>query len=395
MTSLLEVMALLLIAPILIVDAIFLCEILFGLAAGVSPVAPAAPSSVAILIPAHNEEASLPAILPGLAALKSGAVRIVMVADNCTDHTAAVAREAQFEVVERHDAGRRGKGYALAFGRDHLALDPPDIVVVLDADCAMDAAALALIVQRATATNRVVQAGYVFRPALQASTAVQISNFAFATKNIVRQRGIARLGGPAILSGSGMAFPWDTFAALDLATGNVVEDLVMGIELVERGLPPVFEPGATVWSDSSNDSGTQIQRARWEGGFLATARDVAPRLIASGISQGRWAKIWMGAHLLVPPLTLLLLANVLLTMVTAAIALIGGVTLPLMISAGLFVCLIAAVAAAWAVEGRRHISAAKLICLPVYVAWKVALYVRILAGKRTVAWVRTERVDRS
>ncbi|MEG3123319.1 glycosyltransferase family 2 protein [Sphingomonas sp. GB1N7] len=394
MIGVLEILALIVLLPVLVVDAVFLCEIAFGLAATPTSAAPGLPSSVALLIPAHNEEASLPAMLAGLADLKAAGARVLLVADNCTDRTAAVAREAGFEVVERNDPTRRGKGYALAFGRDHLALDPPEIVVVLDADCAIDRPALARISTRALSTARVVQAGYVFRPALQASAAVQISNFAFATKNIVRQRGIARLGGPAILTGSGMAFPCATFANLDLATGNVVEDLVMGIELIERGLPPVFEGRATVWSDSSGDSGTETQRARWEGGFLATARSVAPRLLGSGLAERRWAKIWMGAHLLVPPLTLLLLANVVVTLLAVVLALATAITLPAIIGGGLLACLLAAVAAAWAVEGRRHISGATLLRLPFYIIWKLALYARILAGKRTVAWVRTERIDR-
>lgn len=394
MTALLQILAVLVLAPIVVIDTIFLCEIVFGLAGSVKPAAAGPRSSVALLIPAHNEEASLPAMLPGLLDLKSSGARVLLVADNCTDRTAQVARDAGLEVVERADPVRRGKGYALAFGRDHLATAAPDIVVVLDADCAIDRAALTRIVQRAAVTDRVVQAAYVFRPALTASAAVQISNFAFATKNVVRQRGIARLGGPAILTGSGMAFPWRTFAALDLATGNVVEDLVMGIELIERGLPPVFEPGATVWSDSSGDSGTETQRARWEGGFLATAKSVAPRLLASGLVQRRWSKLWMGAHLLVPPLTLLLLANVVVTMLALLLAATTQIVLPALIGSGLLCALIAAVGAAWAVEGRRHISGATLLRLPFYIAWKLALYARIVSGKRTVAWIRTERVDR-
>ncbi len=394
MTGLLQILAIVLIAPIVVIDTVFLCEILFGLASGVKAIGPTARSSVALLIPAHDEEASLPAMLPGLIDLQSSGARVLLVADNCSDGTAAMARNAGLDVVERSDPLRRGKGYALAFGREELARSAPDIVVVLDADCAIDRAALTRIVQRASITDRVVQAAYVFRPALRASAAVQISNFAFATKNIVRQRGIARLGGPAILTGSGMAFPWNTFAALDLATGNVVEDLVMGIELIDRGLSPVFEAGATVWSDSSGDSGTETQRARWEGGFLATARSVAPRLLGTGLLQGRWSKIWMGAHLLVPPLTLLLLANVVATSLAALLAIGTGIVLPLAIGAGLLCALVVAVGAAWAVEGRRHISGTTLIRLPFYIAWKLALYARILGGKRSVAWVRTERVDR-
>lgn len=58
-----------------------------------------------------------------------------MVADNCTDDTARLASAAGAEVIERHDALLRGKGYALDFGVRHLAQQPPDVVIVVDADC--------------------------------------------------------------------------------------------------------------------------------------------------------------------------------------------------------------------------------------------------------------------
>ena len=85
-----------------------------------------------VLIPAHNESvgilATLDSVLPQL--LKDD--RLLVVADNCSDDTARISADAGAEVVERNDASRRGKGYALDFGVRHLERDPPQLVVIVD-----------------------------------------------------------------------------------------------------------------------------------------------------------------------------------------------------------------------------------------------------------------------
>jgi glycosyltransferase involved in cell wall biosynthesis len=88
---------------------------------------------VDVVIPALNEEASLPLVLGDLAALPAGTVRRVVVADNgSTDGTARVAREGGAVVVH---APRPGYGSACLAGLAWLrANDPPDVVVFLDAD---------------------------------------------------------------------------------------------------------------------------------------------------------------------------------------------------------------------------------------------------------------------
>lgn len=83
-----------------------------------------------VVIPALNEERSLPLVLAGL---PRPPVRRVVVADNgSVDATARVAREGGAEVV---DAPRRGYGSACLAGLDHLRrTGPPDVVVFVDAD---------------------------------------------------------------------------------------------------------------------------------------------------------------------------------------------------------------------------------------------------------------------
>lgn len=83
-----------------------------------------------VVIPALNEETSLPLVL---AALPRPPVRRVVVADNGSqDGTARVAREGGAVVVP---AERRGYGSACLAGLDWLRRnDPPDVVVFVDAD---------------------------------------------------------------------------------------------------------------------------------------------------------------------------------------------------------------------------------------------------------------------
>ena len=76
-----------------------------------------------------------------------------------SDDTAACVRAAGCEAIERHDLTARGKGYALAFGRDHLAAGaPPDAVVILDADCRLLPGSIEALAREALARGAPVQA---------------------------------------------------------------------------------------------------------------------------------------------------------------------------------------------------------------------------------------------
>ena len=79
---------------------------------------------VAVLLPAHNESTGiLPTLADIMVQIRAGD-RLLVVADNCTDDTAAVAAAAGAEVVDRNEPERKGKGYALAWGLRHLGTDP-------------------------------------------------------------------------------------------------------------------------------------------------------------------------------------------------------------------------------------------------------------------------------
>ena len=114
--------------------------------------------SVAILIPAHNESVviakTIQTILPQLSAQD----QLLVVADNCTDDTAVIARNLGAEVIERFNTVQRGKGYALDYGIQHLKINPPQVVMIVDADCSISDQFIQVLALSCVQLKRPVQA---------------------------------------------------------------------------------------------------------------------------------------------------------------------------------------------------------------------------------------------
>ncbi|KQN91009.1 hypothetical protein ASE95_12145 [Sphingomonas sp. Leaf231] len=382
--------AVMLAIPLVLMTATFAVEVIAGLRAAPStPLADGAPPPATVIVmPAHDEGTIIAGTLARLLPELPPACRVLVVADNCEDDTAAAAERAGVEVLRRNDPARRGKGYALAHARDHLAAAPPAVVMVLDADGATDRDSLVAMAR--AASQRPVQAVNLLSPDLSAAPMVQVSNFAFVIKNLVRQRGLWRLAGRVNLTGTGMAFPWPVFRDAGLATADIVEDLALGLELARRGLLPRFAADATVWSAASSAEGTLKQRTRWEGGFIATSRTRALPAIGAALRARDPRALWAGLSLAVPPLTLLLLLDGAGLAVLGLLMLAGASAAPAALLGGLLALSLAALVVAWMRVGRPFLSGGAAARLPLYVLWKIPLYLG-LARKRPTGWLRAGR----
>ncbi len=347
--------------------------------------------SAVVLVPAHDEEEGIGSTVTGARTQLAPGDRVLVIADNCTDETADLARAAGAEVIERSDPKRRGKGYALAFGVNHLEPNPPDVVFILDANCRLTPGSIDALVQRATETQRPVQADYVFWPA-ERSAITMVSALATLVRNRVRPRGLRRLGQPCHLTGTGMAFPWSVMRDAPDLGANIVEDLAMGIELALMGHEPILCIEAGVRSELPTGRKAAFQqRRRWEHGHISTLLQHGPRLIGEGIRRGRPGLLALGADLIVPPLALLVGLLVLVLGLAGLLVLLGGSAYPAWI-AGIALALVGlGVAAGWARYGRQIIPFRYLFLVPLYVIWKVPLYVSFFLGRRERQWRRTER----
>ncbi|RYD45373.1 MAG: glycosyltransferase [Sphingomonadales bacterium] len=349
----------------------------------------AAPPRLALLIPAHNEGAGIAETVHMLAN-EAPEARILVVADNCTDDTALLAAQAGADVAMRNDPDRRGKGYALAFGRDELALAPPDAVIIVDADCRLDGNSATRLAARAIATGRPVQAANLLTSPDAASPLVAVSNFAMLVKNLVRARGLMRLGGGAMLFGTGMAFHWPLFVRLPLATDDAVEDLNLGLWLARQGVRVDLEDRALVTSGAAPVEASRAQRSRWEHGFLRTAASEGVPLVLRGIGTASRNLATLGAHLLVPPLALLMLLSLVGLAAIAALGAASGNWIPLLLGSAAFAFSGAGLCAAWWRYGRAILPFASLLRVPFYILWKIPIYLGFFTRNQK-HWNRTTR----
>ncbi|WP_280152739.1 glycosyltransferase family 2 protein [Piscinibacter sp. XHJ-5] len=366
------------------------------LAAGDRPAAdlPARRPRLAVLVPAHNEAAGIAASLATVTAQLDPGDRVLVVADNCSDDTAQVAAAAGAQVAVRTDARLRGKGYALAFGVERLADDPPEVVLIIDADCAVQRGAVDRLARECLAQQRPVQALYLMQSPPGAGLRTRIAEFAWVVKNQVRPLGWYRAGWPCQLMGTGMAFPWRLIRSAPLASGHLVEDLQLGLDLAAAGSPPVFAPEACVTSVFPEQAaGLAAQRTRWEHGHLGVIATQAPRLLGLALTRGRVGLGAMVLDLCVPPLAALVLLLSGALALGALLALLGGHAVPLALAAAGVALLSVAVLLAWAGHARRIVSLRELLGVPLYVLGKLPIYARLF-GHRQVEWVRTKRDDK-
>lgn len=361
--------------------------------AGTGPGSEVRRKTAVVLMPAHDEAAGIAEPIAAVLAQLSPGDRLLVVADNCSDGTAAVARAAGAEVVERHDVVRRGKGYALDFGVRHLSIAPPDVVVVVDADCIVAPGALEKIVDLSVASGRPVQSLYLMRAPPDAPLTTRIAEFAWLFKNQVRATGFHRLGLPCPLMGSGMAFPWALISAAPLASGHIVEDLQLGLKLTAQGTPPLFCPHALVSSVfPGTRAGLVTQRTRWEHGHIGVIVEMAPRLLWAAIRRRSWSLAAMVLDLCVPPLASLAMAMLFVVAASAVLAATGGPVAPLLVAAFTLVVWTLAVGAAWRAFGRDILGLSELASIPPYIVRKIPGYLRLFRRRET-EWIRTERDD--
>jgi cellulose synthase/poly-beta-1,6-N-acetylglucosamine synthase-like glycosyltransferase len=348
---------------------------------------------IVALVPAHNERLGIRNTIESVRAQLRPGDAVLVVADNCSDDTATVARSLGATCIERHDADRRGKGYALAFGVDHLRQDPPALVFMCDADCVVAPGSIDRLAQTCLQVQRPVQALDLMKARPGASLAQRFNEFAWRVKNQVRPLGAMAMGAPCQLMGTGMMFEWRWISTVPLASGHLAEDMQMGVNLALRGAWPQFEPRALVTSlFPLTDDAAQGQKKRWEHGHLATLRGAVPKLIWQGLLRGKPTLVAMGLDLTIPPLALLLTLMVGLAAVDLGIGWWFDTWIPLALALGLMALFGVALVKAWWQFGQGTLTGRELAMAPWLALRKIPLYVGYLVKGKT-SWTRARRDD--
>ncbi|MEO7336848.1 MAG: glycosyltransferase family 2 protein, partial [Caldimonas sp.] len=176
-----------------------------------------------------------------------------------------------------------------------------------------------------------------------------------------------------------------------LATGQLVEDMQLGLELAASGFPPSFCPEARVSSEFPlSQQSTVSQRTRWEHGHLAMISEWAPKLMALAVRNRDGALAAMTLDLCVPPLAWLVLASTSLVLVNLVFLVAGSASAPFILAIVNLFMIGAAVLLAWRNFGRHIVSLVELLGAPAYVLSKIPVYIGFLRNRQT-EWVRTAR----
>jgi cellulose synthase/poly-beta-1,6-N-acetylglucosamine synthase-like glycosyltransferase len=350
---------------------------------------------ITVLLPAHNEEGGISATIAGIRKQLLPGDQLLVVADNCTDRTAELARSAGATVVERANPEQLGKGFALEYGVRCLEASPPEFVIIIDADCAIVEGGIDRLAREAATLGRPVQAAYLMEPSARPTVKERAAAFAFQFKNLIRPLGLKRLGFPCLLTGTGMALPWPLLRCAPLATGNLVEDMQLGLDFAVAGFPPHFCSQVLVTSGFPlQGSAILSQRTRWEQGHLRTLISQTPRLLWLSVRRQRIDLLGMALDLSVPPLSFLALLWALAGL-GAALAWVGlGVRLPFFLLAGSGAAAFLALLAVWLRFGRCYLPFQSLLVVPFYVLWKVPIYIGFFLRPQR-SWVRTERTSKA
>lgn len=343
-----------------------------------------------ILIPAHNEEGQLPALLESLARTQypRRLYRVLVVADNCSDGTARVARAHGARVFERFDTLSRGKGHALRWLLEQIAGDQwrPDAYLFIDADCRISSNFLEVMDRRFQDGAAVVQAFYTVEEPYQ-SPASTLRFIALALKHYTRPLGRSRLKLSCGLFGTGMGFRSDVLEAQGWDAYTLAEDIEYYLQLTRRGVPVEFAPDAVVSSPMPATLGdSRSQNLRWEKGRLQMLAKHGPGLLWRGMLHGEWRKIDAVVEQAIPPLSLTVAAVLVLaaaTWLTGPPWLVGLSIATVLAYLGHGVVGLALAGVPWRAYG-------SLIHMPRYVLWKALVYCQaLLPGQRQ--WTRTRR----
>jgi cellulose synthase/poly-beta-1,6-N-acetylglucosamine synthase-like glycosyltransferase len=231
---------------------------------------PVGVAKLTVLIPAHDEHSTLPQTLVSLADCGFPIRRVLVVADNCTDDTAGVARRSGADCVERNDLARRGKGHAVAFGLAHALADRPDAVLILDADCTVDAGLLERLAGQLAAGADAVQAAVASRAV--DSPGGYVAAVGTAIDNAIAA-GADRLGLRVPLRGTGMLFRRELLERLPWEACGPTEDAEYEAVLRQAGVQVRFVADRCVrcHPPTKLDS-LLVQRRRWREALRSPGR---------------------------------------------------------------------------------------------------------------------------
>ena len=345
-----------------------------------------------VFVPAHNEEPGITRTALSLLAIDwpHAGFRVIVIADNCSDGTAEVARAAGAQVLERHDLTLRGKGYALAHAFAYSAQDGfADAVVVVDADAEVSPNLLEAFAARIERGAQAIQAQYgVLNP--WSSWRTQLLAIAKGAFHIVRSRARERLRLSCGVRGNGWCVTHALLREMPYRFFSLTEDVEFGIALGMAGHRVEYAAEAFSNADmAAAEKTARSQRQRWEKGRADMVRSRMLPLLRAAVLKPSVVCLDLAFELIVPPLSYLVM-NVTLLGVIAAILMVWWPAVGFWFwwALGCALVLVLYVLRGWQLSGIGARGLLALAHVPGFILWRIRL---LLTRKSSTEWVRTER----
>jgi 1,2-diacylglycerol 3-beta-glucosyltransferase len=342
------------------------------------------------LVPAHNEELLILSCLDSLTRLRYPADRfdILVVADNCIDRTAELARQAGVRCLERTNPDLRGKPHALLWAVQGLALDRLDGVVIVDADTTVSSDFAATLAQLAPLRDKAAQPyNDVANPSDSALTKMAA---VLSTANHRFAYGLKDRAGLNVPLSAGMCVGAGLLERYGWPTFSIGEDWELYAFLTERGIRIEAAPRARLFAQEARSlRQSASQRKRWMGGKLTVLVRYGRRLLSSR-HIGPAQKLDALAELSGVGPAVHLGVTLVAVSVTAVFQPLGAAWIALAFAASLIrpgVLTVLAIAA----DPRPVRAALAFGYLPFYTIWRLGVAAAALGMVGNKPWVKTGR----
>jgi cellulose synthase/poly-beta-1,6-N-acetylglucosamine synthase-like glycosyltransferase len=249
-------------------------------------------NNFAIVIAAHNEEQVILQLIENLHVLNypQELYDIFVVADNCKDSTAQLARDAGAIVYERFNSVQRGKGYAMEWAFEKLfRLEKQyDGVVIFDADNLVHPDFLLEMNNRLCKGEKVIQ-GYLDVKNPHDTWVSGTFAISFWLIDHIWHLAKYNLGLSTALGGTGMCISTGVLKEFGWGATCLTEDLEFSMKVLLEGIPTTWAHDAIVYDEKPlTFIQSWNQRKRWAQGHFDVASRYIPSLLYEGIFKGKW-----------------------------------------------------------------------------------------------------------
>ena len=234
------------------------------------------------IIPAHNEEAVVGNLIESLKnqSYNKELYDIYVIADNCTDRTAQIARDAGAIVYERFDPEKKTKGFALDwFLQQKIKEDAPyDAFCVFDADNIVDKDFIKNMNKKLCQGEDVVQ-GY--RDIKNPTDSWITAGYALFYWTMHRFYHLARynVGLSPLLNGTGFMVRFDVIKPDGWKTVTLTEDIEFSLQRIIKGKRLGWATDAIVYDEQPvGFKQSWSQRSRWTVGHMQCIKEYTKKL---------------------------------------------------------------------------------------------------------------------